>query len=87
MVSNNYLMVLSDPPSQWYLGGTVFHCLASATMAPASRTPKPKRWLNSSPTPLMVQWKRPLASNRELRLEVSTVRCCMSRQVSFGLKT
>jgi hypothetical protein len=60
--------------------------LARATMAPASKTPNPNRWLNSRPTPFIVQWKRPLASNREFRLEVSTVKCCMSLHVSCGLQ-
>jgi len=81
-----HLMVLSDPASQWYLAGTDFHCLAKATMAPASRTPKPNRWLNSRPTPFMVQWNRPFESYNEFRFEVKTVRCCMSRQVSWRLK-
>ena len=36
--------------------------------------------------PFMFQKKRFLASKRELRLEVRTVRCCMSRQVSLRLK-
>ena len=66
----SYLKVLSDPASQWYLAGTVFHCLARATMAPASKTPNPKRWLNSKPTPFMFQWNLPLESNNEFLLEV-----------------
>merc|ERR550519_889624 len=70
------------PASQWNLAGTDFHCLAKATIAPASRTPKPKRWLNSSPTPFIVQKKRLLESKRLFLLLVSTVRCCMSLQVS-----
>lgn len=81
-----HIVCVMDPASQWYLAGTLFHCLESATMAPASKTPKPNRWLNSSPTPFMVQWKRLLASYSELRLEVSTVRCWMSRHVNIGLK-
>ena len=80
-----YLVLLSDPASQWYLAGTVFHCLASATMDPASRTPNPKRWLNSSPTPFIVQWNRPLESNKEFRFDVRTVKCCISRQVILRL--
>jgi hypothetical protein len=81
-----HIVCVMDPASQWYLAGTLFHCLESATMAPASKTPKPNRWLNSSPTPFMVQWKRLLASYSELRFEVSTVRCWMSRHVNIGLK-
>ena len=85
-IDGAYLTLLSDPASQWYLAGTDFHCLARATMAPASSTPKPNKWLNSRPTPFIFQWNRPLESNREFLLEVSTVRCCISRQVSLGLK-
>ena len=82
-----YLTVPSvAPASQWYRAGTVFHCFARATIAPASKTPNPNRWLNSRPTPFMVQWNRPLESNKEFLFEVKTVRCCMSRQVSFRLK-
>merc|ERR1712088_642902 len=77
--------VLYEPASQWNLAGTVFHCLARATIAPASRTPKPKRWLNSRPTPFIVQKNLFLASKREFLLEVRTVRCCMSRQVRSRL--
>merc|ERR1719411_2135362 len=76
---------VSVPASQWNLAGTDFHCLASATIAPASKTPKPNRWLNSSPTPFIVQKNLFLASNREFLLEVSTVRCCMSLQVRSRL--
>lgn len=76
-----------EPASQWYLGGTVFHFLARATIAPASKTPYPKRWLNSSPTPFMVQWNLSFASNREFLFEVRTVKCWMSLQVSCGLET
>ena len=78
--------MLSDPASQWYLAGTVFHCLAKATMAPASRTPKPNKWLNSKPTPFIFQWNLPLESNREFLFDVKTVKCCMSRQVSLLLE-
>lgn len=89
-VSKNYnrytnLMELMLPASQWYLAGTVFQVLARAVMAPASRTPKPKRWLNSKPTPFIFQWNRPFESYRELRLEVRTLRCWMSRHVNVGL--
>lgn len=84
---STYWVSETVPPSQWYLAGTVFHCLARATIAPASKTPNPNRWLNSSPTPFMVQWKRPLASNKELRFDVRTVKCWMSLHVSWGLET
>lgn len=77
---------MMTPASQWYLGGTVRHCFDRVTIAPASNTPKPKRWLNSRPTPFIVQWKRFLASKRELRFDVSTVKCWISLQVSIGLK-
>lgn len=69
-----------EPASQWYRAGTVFHCFANATMAPASNTPNPNKWLNSNPTPFIVQWNRPFASNNEFRLDVRTVRCWMSLQ-------
>lgn len=74
------------PASQWYRGGTVRHFLARETIAPASSTPNPNRWLNSKPTPFIVQWKRFLASNKELRFDVSTVRCWISRHVREGLE-
>jgi hypothetical protein len=60
--------------------------LASATIAPASSTPNPNRWLNSRPTPFIVQWNRPFASNREFRFEVRTVKCWMSLQLNCGLQ-
>lgn len=81
-----YWVSVMIPASQWYLAGTVFHCFASATIAPASSTPKPNKWLNSRPTPFIVQWNLPFASNNELRFDVSTVRCWMSLQVSFVLE-
>lgn len=84
--NNTYSIVLTVPPSQWYLGGTVFHRFAKATIAPASSTPKPKRWLNSKPTPFIVQWNRFLASNREFLFEVRTVKCCMSLHVNLLLE-
>jgi hypothetical protein len=55
-------------------------------MAPASSTPNPNKWLNSRPTPFIVQWKRPLASNNELRFDVRTVKCWISLQVNCGLE-
>lgn len=73
------------PPWQWKRAGTDRHALAKETIEPASRTPKPKRWLNSKPTPFIVQSNRRLASKRELRFDVSTVKCWMSLHVKDGL--
>ena len=58
-----YVCVFTDPASQWYRGGTERQLAASAVMAPASNTPKPNKWLNSNPTPFIVQWKRPCGVN------------------------
>lgn len=73
------------PPWQWKRAGTDRHALDNVTIEPASRTPKPKRWLNSKPTPFMVHSNRRLASKRELRLDVNTVKCWMSLHVNDGL--
>lgn len=83
---NTHWFSMIAPASQWYRGGTLRHCLANVTIAPASNTPKPNKWLNSSPTPFIVQWKRFFASNSELRFEVRTVRCWMSLHVNCGLQ-
>lgn len=73
-----------DPPTQWNLSGTVFQSLAIVTIAPASRTPYPNKWLNSRPTPFLRHWWT--SSWSWFLLEVSTVRCCMSLHVRSGLQ-
>lgn len=73
------------PPWQWKRAGTDRQVLDKVTIEPASRTPKPNKWLNSRPTPFMVHWNLRLASNSELRFEVNTVKCWMSLQVNNGL--
>ena len=50
-----------------------------------SRTPKPNRWLNSNPAPLICQRCCFEGSNNWFRLAVRTVRCWTSRQVNCGL--
>lgn len=73
------------PPWQWKRAGTDRHALANETIEPASRTPKPKRWLNSKPTPFIVHSNRRLASKREFRFDVNTVKCWISLHVNDGL--
>ena len=85
--SMQYLGCIMEPPWQWKRAGTDRHALAMETIEPASKTPKPKRWLNSKPTPFIVHWNRRLASNRELRFDVNTVKCWMSLHVKVGLES
>ena len=73
------------PPWQWKRAGTDRQALANETIEPASRTPKPKRWLKSKPTPFIVHSNRRLASKSEFRFDVNTVKCWMSLHVSDGL--
>ena len=51
-----------------------------------SRTPKPKRWLNSKPAPLICHRCCFEGSNNWFRFAVRTVKCCTSRHVNCRLE-
>lgn len=57
---------------------------AASTSLLALMTPNPNRWLYSRPAALRYQ---PVLASKPSELEVWTTRCCMSRQVNFGLQS